>query len=117
MKRLADHWRALTRGHRPLPGSLCDEVCDGHPLATAAGRWEPGDDKATELGLQLAEAIRERNEEAAINDQLRQENSRLRGRVDGLELTVRAYASQTTSDTASQDHGDDLLVPWPAPAT
>lgn len=113
MRRLADYWHGLTRGSQPLPGSLCDE----QPLATAAGRWEPGDDKATELGLQLAEAIRERDEEARVNDVLRLENARLRGRVVGLELTLRAYASQAANQTTSQDHGDDLLVPWPAPAT
>jgi hypothetical protein len=110
-------YRGLAGGEHPLPGSLCDELCDGHPLATAAGRWEPGDDPTAELRLQLAEAVRERNEEARINDLLRQRIAVLRGRVDGLELTVRAYAGQTTNDTTSQDHGDDLLVPWPAPAT
>lgn len=113
MNRLADYVRSLTRGRQPLPGSLCDE----QPLATAAGTWEPGDDQAIELKLQLAEAIGECDDEARINDELQQENSRLRGRVDGLELTLRAYANQTTSEPTSQDHGDDLLVPWPAPAT
>lgn len=121
MKSLANHWHALTRGRHPLPGSLCDEICDGHPLATAAGKWDPVDDKLAaenaELRLQLTEAVRERDEEARINDDLRKANFGLRKRVEGLELTVAAYARQAAAAPAPHDHSDDLVVPWPAPTT
>jgi hypothetical protein len=121
MKRLADHWRALTRARQPLPGSLCDEVCNGHPTATAAGKWEQVDDKLAaeiaELRLQLAEAIRERDDEARINDELRRANFGLRKRIEGLELTIRAYAGRTAGTPAPHDHSGDLVVPWPAPTS
>jgi hypothetical protein len=68
--------------------------------------------QVAELRAQLAETERERDEEAAINADLRKANSVLRGRVDGLELTLRAVATPATAP-APHDHGGDLLTPWP----
>lgn len=52
----------------------------------------------SELQFQLAEATRERDEEAAINAELRATIARHERRIQGLEITVRAFTSKTPTE-------------------
>jgi hypothetical protein len=86
-------------GERAEATRLLGELESARKSAATAGHIIAGmPTSVAELQFQLADRTRELEEECGINADLRRENTTLRGRVEGLELTLRSYATQNPTD-------------------